>query len=107
MVAVWLWVGLAVLAAAIVYLFEWRPRPDTSYRGSADGSRTAPAPAYRHDREMLEAPAEDEPVEALSHEEYDPVGTAIIVAAYFLVVSGLWLFMYFVEFLGGGPTVVG
>jgi hypothetical protein len=56
---------------------------------------------------MLEAPDEDAQRRVLSHDEYDPVGTAILIAIYFLVISGLWLFMYFVEFLGSGPTVVG
>lgn len=43
----------------------------------------------------------------ISHEEYDPVGTAILIGMYFLILVLLWLFMYFVEFLGNGPTVVG
>jgi hypothetical protein len=29
------------------------------------------------------------------------------VAFYFVLVSLLWVFMYFVEFLGNGPTVIG
>jgi hypothetical protein len=103
-VALWLWVGLAVLVVAIIYLFEWRPRPDTAYGGPDDDQA---GPDYRHDRTMLEAPDEDAQRRVLSHDEYDPVGTAILIAIYFLVISGLWLFMYFVEFLGSGPTVVG
>jgi halocyanin-like protein len=43
----------------------------------------------------------------LEHDEYDPTGTATLVAVYFVIVVLLWLFMYFVEFLDGGPTVVG
>jgi len=42
----------------------------------------------------------------IGHDEFDPVGTAALVFIYFLIVVGLWLFMYFVEFLGNGPTVV-
>lgn len=46
-------------------------------------------------------------VREIGHEEYDPVGTAILIGIYFLLLVLLWLFMYFVEFLGNGPTVVG
>jgi halocyanin-like protein len=46
-------------------------------------------------------------VRKLTHDEYDPVGTAALVAFYFVLVSLLWVFMYFVEFLGNGPTVIG
>ena len=43
----------------------------------------------------------------LTHDEFDPIGTAALVALYFLVLVGMWIFTYFVEFLGNGPTVVG
>jgi halocyanin-like protein len=43
----------------------------------------------------------------LTHDDYDPVGTAALVAIYFAIVALLWVFMYFVEFLGNGPTVIG
>ncbi|WP_246985503.1 halocyanin [Halorientalis marina] len=104
-VAVSLWVGLAVLTLAVMYVFEWRPRPDTAYGGPEDDGRTRPD--YLHDRTMREAPDDGRHHRVLSHDEYDPVGTAILIAIYFFVISGLWLFMYFVEFLGSGPTVVG
>ena len=48
-----------------------------------------------------------ERVRELGHEEYDPIGTAILVGIYFLILVALWIFMYFVEFLGNGPTVTG
>jgi halocyanin-like protein len=55
--------------------------------------------------------ADDAPVESpereLDHDEYDPWGTAALVAVYFAILVLMWLFMYFVEFLGNGPTVVG
>ncbi|MFC4543997.1 cytochrome oxidase [Halosolutus amylolyticus] len=44
------------------------------------------------------------PDRSLSHEEYDPVGTLVLIALYFLVLVLLWLFTYFVEFLGNAPT---
>jgi hypothetical protein len=42
----------------------------------------------------------------ITHDEFDPVGTLILIGIYFLIIAALWLFMYFVEFLGRGPTVV-
>ncbi len=42
----------------------------------------------------------------IGHDEYDPIGTLSLITVYFLIVVFLWTFMYFVEFLGRGPTVV-
>ncbi|MFA9415753.1 hypothetical protein [Natrinema sp. HArc-T2] len=50
---------------------------------------------------------ETEQIRELGHDEYDPIGTAILVGIYFLILVALWIFMYFVEFLGNGPTVTG
>jgi halocyanin-like protein len=44
---------------------------------------------------------------ALGHEEYDPVGTAALIVVYLSIVLLMWVFMYFVEFLGNGPTIIG
>ncbi|MFC6736161.1 hypothetical protein ACFQEQ_07910, partial [Halolamina salina] len=49
--------------------------------------------------------AETEPVEEIG-QEYDPIGTATLVAGYFVLIALLWVFMYFVEFIGG-PTITG
>jgi halocyanin-like protein len=46
-------------------------------------------------------------VREIGHDEYDPVGTAALIAAYFVILAVLWVFMYFVEFLGNGPTIIG
>jgi hypothetical protein len=46
-------------------------------------------------------------VREVGHDEFDPVGTASLIAVYFLILAVLWVFMYFVEFLGNGPTVIG
>ncbi|MFB6083687.1 MAG: hypothetical protein ABEJ94_05530 [Halorientalis sp.] len=43
----------------------------------------------------------------LSQEEYDPKGTIVILLVYFVILALMWTYMYFVEFLGNGPTVVG
>jgi halocyanin-like protein len=53
-----------------------------------------------------EAPSAEPAVE-LGHDDYDPVGTALLIVGYFLILVGMWVFTYFVEFLGNGPTVVG
>ena len=42
----------------------------------------------------------------IDHDDFDPVGTLALITIYFLIIAGLWAFMYFVEFLGNGPTVV-
>ncbi len=42
----------------------------------------------------------------IGHDEFEPVGTLLLVLVYLLIVASLWGFMYFVEFLGRGPTVV-
>jgi halocyanin-like protein len=54
--------------------------------------------------QATEAPETETPVEL--GEEYDPVGTATLVAGYFVLIVLLWVFMYFVEFLSG-PTITG
>ncbi|GAB6860643.1 halocyanin domain-containing protein [Haloplanus litoreus] len=46
-------------------------------------------------------------VRDLDHDDYNPYGTATLIVIYAGIISLLWVFMYFVEFLGGGPTVVG
>ena len=43
----------------------------------------------------------------IGHDEFDPVGTLSLIALYFLILVAMWLFMYFVEFVGNDPTVVG
>ncbi|QLH80046.1 cytochrome oxidase [Halosimplex rubrum] len=56
---------------------------------------------------MYESEVAEAETESVDHDAFDPVGTAAILAVYFLVITLTWLFMYFVEFLGNGPTVVG
>ncbi|MFB6104488.1 MAG: halocyanin domain-containing protein [Halobacteriaceae archaeon] len=48
-----------------------------------------------------------EPEREITHEEYDPIGTGALIVMYFLILVALWVFVYFIEFLGNGPTVVG
>jgi|GEM_PF-217444 hypothetical protein len=40
-------------------------------------------------------------------EDFDPVGTAVLIAIYMAIVAGMWVFTYFVEFLGRGVSIVG
>ena len=46
-------------------------------------------------------------VRRIDHDEFDPVGTLVLLLLYFVVIGAMWVFMYFVEFLGRGVTVVG
>ncbi len=48
-----------------------------------------------------------EVVRHIDHDDYDPIGTVVLIALYFVLITLLWLFTYFVEFLGGGPTIGG
>jgi hypothetical protein len=43
----------------------------------------------------------------IGHDEFDPKGTLALITIYFLILVVLWVFMYFVEFLGNDLTVVG
>ena len=88
--------GLAVLAvpvvAALAYLWVNRDAYPTGDAG----------PAVE-----VEGTSTTRTVRELGHDEFDPVGTATLVAAYFVILAVLWVFMYFVEFLGNGPTIIG
>ena len=59
------------------------------------------------DREPTTEAAAESPEVALDHDDFDPVGTFTVVLGYFVILVLMWIFMYFVEFLGNGPTVVG
>ncbi|MFB6120486.1 MAG: halocyanin domain-containing protein [Halobacteriaceae archaeon] len=74
-------------------------------RREAKQARAAEIPegGVDHTEEAPEREADRE----LGHDDYDPVGTASLIVVYFLLLIALWVFMYFVEFLGNGPTVVG
>lgn len=56
---------------------------------------------------MESSPSQDGIVRELGHDDFDPVGTAALITIYFIILVVLWIFMYFVEFLGNGPTVIG
>ncbi len=51
---------------------------------------------------------EDDAIEReIGYEEFSPVGTATLIAIYFVILVALWFFTYFVEFLGRDVTVIG
>ena len=43
----------------------------------------------------------------IAHDEFNPIGTLTLIALYFLILVFMWIFIYFVEFLGRDLTVVG
>lgn len=78
-------------------------RAGAAEAATAEGGEAAPGEPPASTEEAAAA----EPVTTIDHDEYDPIGTATVIALYFLVVALMWAFMYFVEFLGNGPTVIG
>ena len=66
-----------------------------------------PATRSQAERTPSESVFEAGVVRDLGHDDFDPYGTATLIAIYVGIISLLWVFMYFVEFLGGGPTVIG
>ena len=38
--------------------------------------------------------------------EFDPLGTLVLIGLYFVVLILMWLFTYFVEFVGNDPTPI-
>ncbi len=43
----------------------------------------------------------------IGHDEFNPIGTLLLLAGYFLILLFLWVAVYFIEFLGRELTVVG
>ncbi len=53
-----------------------------------------------------ESKTEKEKVREISLEEFNPKGTLLIAILYFVIVTVMWIFMYFVEFAGHGPSIM-
>jgi hypothetical protein len=53
-----------------------------------------------------EAFGEDEIVQHLSLDEFDPWGTLAVTGSYFLLLLVLYALMYFVEFAGRGASII-
>ena len=96
--------ALTGLAIGAVYLFSWRDRPERTFTPATPTEDRVP---NRHTGEMYEATVASSETESVDHDAFDPVGTGALLVGYFAVIALLWLFMYFVEFLGNGPSVVG
>lgn len=45
-------------------------------------------------------------VREISLEEFTPTGTLAVTGLYFLLLLVLYALMYFVEFAGGGPSII-
>ena len=45
--------------------------------------------------------------QAIGHDEYDPWGTLALIVLYFVALTLMWLFTYFIEFAGNDLTVFG
>lgn len=43
----------------------------------------------------------------ISLEEFQPKGTMTVTLLYFVIIVLLWIFMYFVEFAGNDPSIIG
>jgi len=96
-------VGGAV-AAALVAVLGVTAWVFVNYDEFTTGGGTADArPAA--DRTPSESVFEAGIVRDLGHDDFDPYGTATLIIIYVGIISLLWVFMYFVEFLGG-PTVI-
>lgn len=100
-------IGLIVVTVGAIYLYGWKKPPEVTFEATTpEGSDIQRIP-NRHGGPMYESNVPASEMESVGRDVFDPVGTATLLAVYFLVVTLTWLFMYFVEFLGRGPTVVG
>jgi hypothetical protein len=99
---------LILVTVGAVYLYGWKKPPDVSFETSTPAGRADDEwIPNRHGGPIYEADVPETELESVDHDVFDPVGTITLLAIYFVVIGLAWLFMYFVEFLGNGPTVVG
>lgn len=95
---------LTGLAIGAVYLLSWRDRPEPTFSPATPTEDRIP---NRHTGQMYEADVSSRETSSVDHDAFDPVGTGALLFIYFLIIALMWVFMYFVEFLGNGPSVVG
>ena len=106
-------VGAIVLGVAspVMFALFLRSRRDNLGRPEAAGAGEAADKLERiepDETQTVTAETPDaEPVETLEHDDFDPMGTAGLIVGYFVILVLMWVFMYFVEFLGNGPTIIG
>jgi halocyanin-like protein len=99
---------LGLVAAALLGAegyASYRQRETAAEAAAAEPSEGALEPGAVP--EFTEEAAPAEPVNEIGHDGYDPTGTLTLIVIYFLILALMWVFMYFVEFLGNGPTVIG
>jgi len=99
--------GLTVVTVGAVYLFGWRDRPEPTFVPETTETAGVDRIPNRHTGPMYESNVAESETTSVDHDAFDPVGTGMLIAIYFAIIAIMWLFMYFVEFLGNGPTVVG
>lgn len=58
------------------------------------------------DKTEQEEMRDPEIVREISLEEFQPKGTLTLTLIYFVIIVLMWLFMYFVEFAGHGPSIM-
>jgi len=94
-----LYAGFAVVGAAAVAVLGAEGVSEIRRHGGVRGEVPETTEA--------EEAATEEPATEIDHDEYDPWGTLSLLLVYLAIISLMWVFMYFVEFLGNGPTVIG
>lgn len=107
--------GLTAAVVAAVYRYGWKSPPEPNAPASPETAGGVPARQrddepeleVSHGGPMYEAEVPERELESVDNDAFDPVGTGTLLVGYFLLVALLWLFMYFVEFLGNGPEVIG
>jgi hypothetical protein len=57
-------------------------------------------------REEAAGEERSDTVREISLEEFTPYGTLAVTGAYFILLLVLYALMYFVEFAGGGPSII-
>jgi len=81
-----------------------QPVPDG---GGADGAQPVPGRDAIDDEGYAIGSGRSDVVRRIDHDDFDPIGTLVLIAIYMAIVGVMWVFMYFVEFLGGDLTVIG
>jgi halocyanin-like protein len=98
---------LALLLGVTAWVFLNYEQFTTTDGTTAGAGAGAGATRTAADRTPGESVFESGIVRELGHDDFDPSGTATLIVIYATIIGLLWVFMYFVEFLGGGPTVIG
>jgi hypothetical protein len=71
------------------------------------GEADAPAVSADTERSVSAPVTQEENTRSLSYEEFDPKGTLALIVTYLAILGVMWVFMYFVEFLGNDLVVIG